>query len=313
MPFVQAKCTNCGANLKVESTQDAANCEHCGAAFIVEKAINNYNIENAQINTQTVNINIQYNPSDFVIEGGVLKKYRGNSKEIVIPDTVIEIQGRAFYDCKTVTKITIPSSVKRIEYALFSGCDNLRSVEFLGAVECGIDIFQGCSLTKIKTSGNIKVIFNDSIQDSIGYVFPKDLFVDNKHWANRWIIFLRGYVLDSNALGHVKFVASRRYENSYDKSPLYVNGDNVIEKLVNTAESGGGCYIATAVYGDYDAPQVIVLRRYRDNKLAKTVAGRLFIKIYYHLSPPLARRLKNMRFFNMVVRRILDRFVERLS
>jgi len=46
MPFTQAKCTNCGQTLKVDSSKDAAVCEFCGSAFIVEKAINNYNSYN---------------------------------------------------------------------------------------------------------------------------------------------------------------------------------------------------------------------------------------------------------------------------
>lgn len=50
MPIVAAKCTNCGANLKVDSAKDAAICEHCGCAFVVEKAINNYNIGHVTVN-----------------------------------------------------------------------------------------------------------------------------------------------------------------------------------------------------------------------------------------------------------------------
>ncbi|MDR0222986.1 MAG: hypothetical protein LBI38_05585 [Oscillospiraceae bacterium] len=61
MEFVQAKCTACGANLEVDPSLEAANCQYCGAAYIVEKAINNYNIENAQINAQTVNVSVGEN------------------------------------------------------------------------------------------------------------------------------------------------------------------------------------------------------------------------------------------------------------
>ena len=50
-----------------------------------------------------------------------------------------------------------------------------------------------------------------------------------------------------------------------------------------------GCFVATACYGDYDAPEVILLRRYRDNTLAKSVFGRMFIRCYYNVSPLLAR------------------------
>ena len=42
MPLVQAKCTNCGANLEVDNTKEAAVCPYCNSAYIVEKAITNY-------------------------------------------------------------------------------------------------------------------------------------------------------------------------------------------------------------------------------------------------------------------------------
>ena len=70
-----------------------------------------------------------------------------------------------------------------------------------------------------------------------------------------------------------------------------------------------GCYIATAVYGSYDAPEVLVLRRFRDNVLKKSRGGRMFIKIYYALSPGLAEKLKDYTFINNKVRVILNRMV----
>ena len=42
----------------------------------------------------------------------------------------------------------------------------------------------------------------------------------------------------------------------------------------------GGCYVATAVYGSYDCPEVWTLRRYRDFELASTWYGRAFIRTY---------------------------------
>lgn len=55
MPFVEAKCTNCGASLTVDNSLEAAVCDYCGTPYIVEKAINNFldakigKIENANI------------------------------------------------------------------------------------------------------------------------------------------------------------------------------------------------------------------------------------------------------------------------
>jgi len=69
------------------------------------------------------------------------------------------------------------------------------------------------------------------------------------------------------------------------------------------------CFIATAVYGSYDAPQVVSLRRFRDEKLMSYSIGRLFIAAYYQLSPPLAQWLKNSPHFAKAVSKIIDKLV----
>ena len=44
MPIVAAKCTQCGADVQVDNSQEAAVCKYCGTPFIVETAINNFHI-----------------------------------------------------------------------------------------------------------------------------------------------------------------------------------------------------------------------------------------------------------------------------
>ncbi len=56
----------------------------------------------------------------------------------------------------------------------------------------------------------------------------------------------------------------------------------------NGSAEGGYCFVATAAYGDYDHPFVLVLRDFRDHTLAQFGAGRAFIAWYYRNSPPLA-------------------------
>lgn len=51
---------------------------------------------------------------------------------------------------------------------------------------------------------------------------------------------------------------------------------------------GGGCFIATAAYGSYLDPHVMVLRHFRDNVLLKTELGSAFVQFYYTHSPPIA-------------------------
>ena len=50
MRFVPAICSHCGGSLDVDPSQEAAVCPYCGTAFIVEKAINHYNMEHAEVN-----------------------------------------------------------------------------------------------------------------------------------------------------------------------------------------------------------------------------------------------------------------------
>ena len=73
-----------------------------------------------------------------------------------------------------------------------------------------------------------------------------------------------------------------------------------------------GCYIATAVYGYYDAPEVLILRKYRDEVLQQTILGRAFIKTYYFLSPPIANWLKDAKRINTIVKNLLDIWVNKL-
>lgn len=80
-----------------------------------------------------------------------------------------------------------------------------------------------------------------------------------------------------------------------------------------TKQESGGCYIATAVYGSYDAPPVMTLRRFRDQHLVKSMVGRVFVRAYYLLSPSAARCLGRAPLLSAVVKRVLDRLVARLD
>lgn len=74
-----------------------------------------------------------------------------------------------------------------------------------------------------------------------------------------------------------------------------------------------GCYVATAVYGSYDCPQVWVLRRFRDFVLRRHALGRLFVRGYYALSPKLVARYGDSARCRAVSRRWLDALVRRLK
>ena len=84
------------------------------------------------------------------------------------------------------------------------------------------------------------------------------------------------------------------------------------KKGSTTGATKSGCYIATAVYGSYDAYEVRILRKFRDETLAKTTFGRLFIKTYYYLSPSVSQQLNKNGSVSYLVRRFIDKVVARL-
>ena len=83
------------------------------------------------------------------------------------------------------------------------------------------------------------------------------------------------------------------------------------ESKINNTKSGG-CYVATAVYGSYNCPQVWTLRRYRDDILAKTWYGRAFIHTYYVISPTLVKWFGDTNWFKNMWKPKLDKMVNNL-
>ena len=71
-----------------------------------------------------------------------------NLSSIIIPESVKSISSWAFQNCSSLTSITIPESVTSIESDAFLGCSGLTSVTFLGNAlgdrQHFVNIFSGC-------------------------------------------------------------------------------------------------------------------------------------------------------------------------
>lgn len=81
---------------------------------------------------------------------------------------------------------------------------------------------------------------------------------------------------------------------------------------ITEAPKKSGCYVATAVYGSYDCPEVWTLRRFRDDMLAKSWLGRAFIRTYYAISPTLVKWFGKSNWFKNMWKPVLDRMVLKL-
>jgi hypothetical protein len=80
-----------------------------------------------------------------------------------------------------------------------------------------------------------------------------------------------------------------------------------------TTSGSGCCYVATAVYGSYDCPEVWTLRRFRDDTLARTWYGRTFIRLYYAVSPTLVKWFGETKWFKKLWKPTLDKMVRKLN
>ncbi len=65
------------------------------------------------------------------------------------------------------------------------------------------------------------------------------------------------------------------------------------------------CFIATAAFGSETASEVATLRLYRDTVLTRSSFGRAFVRIYYCLSPRIARTLEGSPRGKVVARSVL--------
>lgn len=94
--------------------------------------------------------------------------------------------------------------------------------------------------------------------------------------------------------GVTYFMAAVAYDASHNESGFSNEISYAVPSAPSNASSasgggsGGGCFIATAAFGSYRAPEVILLQKFRDRILLTNLPGRLFVDFYYSVSPAVA-------------------------
>ena len=70
-------------------------------------------------------------------------------------------------------------------------------------------------------------------------------------------------------------------------------------------KKNGGCFIATAVYGNEFAKEVMALKYFRDNYLQKNKIGQISVKFYYFFSPSLSEFIKNKQLLKSLLKKFI--------
>lgn len=102
--------------------------------------------------------------SDFGPSGTIEAKaerqsyFESCNGDLVLPNEVITIGNNAFFNCTSLTSVTIPKGVKILEYRAFEDCEGLTSIIIPDGVESiGNHAFADCkNLSDIKISSSVK-------------------------------------------------------------------------------------------------------------------------------------------------------------
>lgn len=340
MALVPAKCTQCGGDVEVDNQKEAAICPFCGTAYIVEKAINNYAVNN---NIYAQNVIVQSN-NEFEIVAGELRGYHGESANVIIPDGVVkignhcfemlniqsvsipdsvtEIDAFAFANCSSLKEITIPNSVKYIGIEAFHYCCNLEEITIPNSVTC-IDKRAFSSCINLK-----KVIISNSISEIKAGTFEGCEKINNVNIPSG-IVSIGDYAFQAcDSLSDINIpntvINIGEYAFYMCNNLKSINIPNTINNIGNNAfvsknnqnqneSEKKACYIATCVYGSYDCPQVWTLRRFRDYILEEHWYGKVFIKCYYAVSPTLVKWFGNHKWFKGLWKITLDAMITKLN
>jgi TPR repeat protein len=107
----------------------------------------------------------------------------------------------------------------------------------------------------------------------------------------------QGYNWGQGNLGwmyHYGLGVAKNYKTAFEwyQKAAKQGGSDAETMLKKLKKDKGGCFVATVCYGNYDAPEVLILRAYRDEVLLKSISGTAFVKFYYFVSPPLAKQIE---------------------
>lgn len=77
-------------------------------------------------------------------------------------------------------------------------------------------------------------------------------------------------------------------------------------------QKSSNCFVVTATFGSPWAAEVETFRRFRDRWLSRSVSGRLLIRLYWIIGPPMARAIERAPALRRVMARVLGWVAKRL-
>jgi len=230
---------------------------------------------------------------------------------ISLDPTDVDIQGEA-------------AGVDQIELEGIPGYELWHQIGSIYLQDFTIGMFPNCNIWVTPKSGGISFQLNDplnpytyvTLQEYAGgsaYIDIGDepgekLETGKGYWLK--VIWAEDVVLtfnpagltqvastNSNDLPNEDFLARVAQQEAPPDPPVGLKSSSSV-----SGSGSGGCFIATAAYGDYNHPMVQLMREFRDRYLLTSSFGKVFVDMYYRFSPTLASFVAKRESIKALVR-----------
>ena len=347
MSLVDVKCPNCGASIQLDNSRDFGFCSYCGSKVQIQEAVRKIEIDKSgdiqsYIALSRASIEAGNGQEAYDYANKALELSTQNAEAWFLKMKALGLM-RTTDNLRCREIVTAGSKVLELDssedskinvyrYYLEICIDELKlfcRTEFFyeGDIEQVIALRLAVPDFEVANNNEFISLVEQIAIQWIKFQKTMDDIVDMEEFRNILNRIKQGLPANKQIGINVENMSngvdtvgnrSKKLDSTEENMP---NGGYAFEKPFrqsggtgnNNSNDNGGCYIATAVYGSYYAPEVLVLRRFRDETLSKYYFGRLFIRVYYLLSPPIARKLGNATTINTMVRSILDKWIRYLS
>jgi len=335
MAIVPLKCPKCGAGIQLDDQQETSFCPSCGGAFPFREAVQKYMGELAgklRTDDDASRSPVVFTTTTTTTVNG--KTTTVNGQDANFGDVMSEIfgaqSGSSGFGSEPIPGYELPENAVLAIRLLVANDQKIQAIKVFREF-VNVDLKEAKDVIESLETGS--PVTGPVMQNS------NNVIIQTAGAAGLDSTTIPGYTLDSTTVGVIlsflaqnqKIAAIKAFRDAtnvdlkeskdaidnLDARQSYPNSSTDYSSPKNRTKDPSvkvsKCYIATAVYGSYDAPQVLVLRRFRDEVLSKSLPGRAFIRTYYKVSPPAARHLENAGRMNRLVRYILDKIVCRLD
>lgn len=344
MSLVNVKCPNCGASIQLDNERTEGFCSYCGSKIEVQEAINLIKIDKSGDLQNFLNLaksaiegNNGKEALDYANKALELDSSNGEAwflkmQAVALTAVLGDLKCNEIVTTgKKAIQFFSDEKMRTEVYAFFLGkcLDDLKfcmsqlqdtkAIKDLYDANVAVNAFKATENTLASDSIADMILTQENSILNLRFSVPNDLIASDESLsqlttevAKQWVYYQNSINDRFNVYGsYMNPEALERYKQNLSliKEGLPEDKKNSVDESSLSNESKGPCYIATSVYGSYDCPEVWTLRRFRDFKLAESVLGRAFIKLYYSTSPTLVKWFGKTLFFKKTFKPILDKLV----